>query len=189
VVRLSTVGFTVVSLCLKEPCVALLWLGDSSYVMCTALYMMVLYDRARVGPTTKLSDKISIICLFPAYSASQILYFVLSCGIRVASLSSVDSIPFPKRCSHIFMGVLILLDHRDCHFNSFPTGVLLFKLILSFQYLLDQFSVLRNRVCFIRPKLPLFSHHPTLFLQGLGFLNPVSILLMSSLSILFLQCS
>ena len=30
----------------------------------------------------------------PAYSASQILCFVLSCGIRVASMSSVDSIPF-----------------------------------------------------------------------------------------------
>ena len=39
-------------------------LGDASYVMCTALYMMVLYDRARVGPTTKTSDEISIICLF-----------------------------------------------------------------------------------------------------------------------------
>ena len=46
----------------------------------------------------------------PSYSASQILCFVLSCGIRVASMSSVDSIPF-KWCSHISMGVLILLDH------------------------------------------------------------------------------
>ena len=44
----------------------------------------------------------------PAYSTSQILCFVLSCGIRVASMSSVDSIPF-KWCSHISMGVLILL--------------------------------------------------------------------------------
>ena len=44
----------------------------------------------------------------PAYSTSQILCFILSCGIRVASKSSVDSIPF-KRCSHISMGVLILL--------------------------------------------------------------------------------
>ena len=38
----------------------------------------------------------------PAYSASQILCFVLSCGIRVASMSSVDSIPF-------LSGVLIFL--------------------------------------------------------------------------------
>ena len=34
--------------------------------------------------------------------------FCFICGIRVASKSSVDSIPF-KRCSHISMGVLILL--------------------------------------------------------------------------------
>ena len=38
-----------------------------------------------------------------AYPASQILCFVLSCGIRVASMSSIDSIPFPKRRSHISM--------------------------------------------------------------------------------------
>ena len=38
----------------------------------------------------------------PAYSASQILCFVLSCGIRVASLSNVESIPFLN-------GVLIFL--------------------------------------------------------------------------------
>ena len=38
----------------------------------------------------------------PAYSASQSFVFVLSCGIRVASMSSVDSIPF-------LSGVLIFL--------------------------------------------------------------------------------
>ena len=38
----------------------------------------------------------------PAYSASQSFVLVLSCGIRVASLSSVDSIPF-------LSGVLIFL--------------------------------------------------------------------------------
>ena len=38
-------------------------------------------------------------------------------------------------------------------------------------------------------KLPLFSHPPTLFLQGLRFLNQVSFLLMRSLFILFFQCS
>ena len=38
----------------------------------------------------------------PAYSASQSFVFVLSCGIRVASKSSVDSIPF-------LSGVLISL--------------------------------------------------------------------------------
>jgi len=38
----------------------------------------------------------------PAYSASQFFVFVLSCGIRVASKSNVESIPFLN-------GVLILL--------------------------------------------------------------------------------
>ena len=38
----------------------------------------------------------------PAYFPSQSFVFVLSCGIRVASMSSVDSIPSPN-------GVLILL--------------------------------------------------------------------------------
>ena len=55
----------------------------------------------------------------PAYFASQILCFVLICGIRVASKSNVESIPFPKWCSHISMGVLILFDHRDGHANPF----------------------------------------------------------------------
>ena len=37
--------------------------------------------------------------------------------------------------------------------------------------------------------MPLFSRPPTLFLQGLRFLNQVSFLLMRSLFILFFQCS
>ena len=44
----------------------------------------------------------------PAYSASQILCFVLSCGIQVASKSNVDSIP-------CLSGVLIL----HCEYQSF----------------------------------------------------------------------
>ena len=58
----------------------------------------------------------------PAYSASQILCFVLSCGIWVASMTNVDSIPYSRWCSHISMWMIILLDYRDCHANSFqPT--------------------------------------------------------------------
>ena len=38
---------------------------------------------------------------------------------------------FPNRCSHISMGVLILLDHRDFHVNSFSTGVHFVRLKLS----------------------------------------------------------
>ena len=75
----------------------------------------------------------------------------------------------------------------SCQFFSNRCASL--QVIISFQYLLDQFSVLRNGVCFIRPKLPLFSRHPTLFLQGFRFLNQVPILFMWSLFILFNQCS
>ena len=70
---------------------------------------------------------------------------------------------FPKRCSPISMWILSLLDHRDCHANSFPTDVLLFKWIWSFQHPQDQLSVLLNGAHFIRPKLPLFSRPPTPF--------------------------
>ena len=50
----------------------------------------------------KLADSSSVSYVVPAYSASQILCFVLFCGIRVASKSNVESIPFLN-------GVLILL--------------------------------------------------------------------------------
>ena len=50
-------------------------------------------------------------------------------------------------------------------------------------------SSLLNVVCFIRPKLALFSRPATLFLRGLRFLNQVSILLMWSLFILSFLCS
>src|SRR3954466_3639654 len=53
----------------------------------------------------------------PAYFASQSFVFVLFCGIRVASMPSVDSIPYSKQCSHISMWMLILLVHQGCLFN------------------------------------------------------------------------
>ena len=79
-------------------------LGDASYVMCTALYMMVLYDRARVGPTTKTSDEISIICLFRLIlQANTLFYFVLW-----------YSSSFEFRCSfHIFFKWLLNLWKCD----------------------------------------------------------------------------
>ena len=69
---------------------------------------------------------------------------------------------FPNRCSHISMGVLILLDHQDCHVKFFSSGMLLFKLTWFFQYVQDQFLVFLNGVYFIHPKLSLFSppSHP-----------------------------
>ena len=73
------------------------------------------------------------------------------------------------------MGVLILLDHWGCHVNTFPTGVLLFKWIRSFSTSARSTLGFLTGVCFILPKLPLFSRPPTLFLQRLRFLNQVSI--------------
>ena len=89
--------------------------------MCTALYMMVLYDRARVGPTTKTSDEISIICLFRLILQAKsfvLFYLWYSSCFEVKCWFHT----FPKRCSHTSMWIPILLDHRDCHANSFqPT--------------------------------------------------------------------
>ena len=95
---------------------------------------------------------------------------------------------FPKRCSHIAMLILILLDHRGRHVNSFSTSVLLFKWFRSFSTSARSTLSFLTGVCFIHPKLSLFflPSHP--FLQGLRFLNRVSILLMGSLSVLFRQC-
>jgi hypothetical protein len=77
--------------------------------------------------------------------------FVLFC-VWYSSCFEVKygSIPF-------LSGVLIFLwDHQDCHVISFATGVLLFKLIRSFQHLQDQFSFFLNDVRFDHPKLSLF---------------------------------
>ena len=108
-----------------------------------------------------------------AYSASQILCFVLSCGIRVASKSNVDSIPSLN-------GVLIL----RCEYQSFMiieivmsilfTGVFLFKWIRTFQHPQDPISAFST--VFVHPSQVVFVFPPSLpcFLQGLRFLNRVS---------------
>ena len=99
-VRLSTVGFTVVSLCLKE---SLAMLTRGRFV-CHVHYLV--HDGAvRSSPCRPHHENFgrNLYHMFvPAYSASQSFVFVLSCGIRVASMSSVDSIPSLN-------GVLILL--------------------------------------------------------------------------------
>ena len=102
-------------------------------------------------------------------------------------MSSVDSIPF-KRCSHISMGVLILLiieivmsilSNRCASLQVDPIISTFVRSILSF---LNGIRFIRPQVAFVFPP-----SHP--FLQGLRFLNQVSILLMRSLFILFFQCS
>ena len=109
----------------------------------------------------------------PAYSASQSFVFVLSCGIRVASMSSVDSIPF-KWCSHVSMGVLILLiieivmsilSNRCASLQVDPIIFNIHKINSNFSSTVSIPSA---------PSCLWFSRPPTLFLQGLRFLNHVS---------------
>ena len=82
---------------------------------------------------------------------------------------------FPKWCSHISMGVLILLIIEIVMSILFQTGVLLFKWIRSFSTFARSTLSFLTGVCFIHPKLPLFFPPPTLFLQGLIYVNQVSI--------------
>ena len=116
--------------------------------------------------------------------------FVLSCGIWVASKSNVDSIPF-------LIGVLI----PRCKYQSFMiieiVMSILFNRCVSLQVdpiisTSARSIITSSQRCLFHPSPSCFcfSYPPTLiFLQGLRFLNRVSILLMWSLSIIFLQCS
>ena len=58
-----------------------------------------------------------------------------------------------------------------------------------FQHSQDQLLIFSTVFVSFVPSCLCFPRHPTLFLQGLRFLNQVSCLLMRSLFILFFQCS
>ena len=99
-VRLSAVGFTVVSLCLKES----LAMPTRGRFVCH-VHCLVHDGVVRSSPCRPHHENFgrNLYHMFvPAYFASQSFVVVLSCGIRVASKSNVDSIPFLN-------GVLILL--------------------------------------------------------------------------------
>ena len=107
----------------------------------------------------------------PAYSASQSFVLFLSYGIRVASKSNVDSIPFLSDVS-IFLCeyqslliievVMSILSNRCDSLHDDPIIFPFARAILS----------LLNGVCFIRLQVA-FVFQPTLpfFLQGFRFLN------------------
>ena len=67
-----------------------------------------------------------------AYSASQILCFVFSRGIRVALKSNVDSIPFLNSVLIFLCAYLSFLIIEIAILILFPTGAFLFKMIPSF---------------------------------------------------------
>ena len=110
----------------------------------------------------------------PAYSASQsfVLFYLwysscfeVKCWIHI----------FPKRCTHISMGVVILLDHRDCHVNLFKPVCFLLKRIRSFSTSARSIISSSQRCPFHpSPNCLCFSRPPTLFPQGLRCLNQVS---------------
>ena len=91
-VRLLTVGFTVVSLCLKES----LAMPTRGRFVCH-VHCLVHDGAVRLSPCGPHHENFgrNLYHMFVlAYSASQYFVFVLNCGIRVASKSNVDSIPF-----------------------------------------------------------------------------------------------
>ena len=136
VVRLSMVGFKVVSLCLKES----LAMPTRGRFVCHVHYLVHdgVVRSSPCGPhhenfgrnlyhmfVSGLFCKPNPLFFYLWYSSC----FKVKCWIHT----------FPKWFSHIAMWILILLDHRGRYVNSFPNGVLLFKWIRSFQHLRDQF--------------------------------------------------
>ena len=123
----------------------------------------------------------------PAYSASHSFVFVLVCGIRVASMSSVDSIPF-------LTGVLILL----CEYQSFlilkivfvnPFQPVCFSSSGSEHFNIRKIQSQLPQRCRFLPSQVVFIFPPTnpFFLQGTRFLIQVSILLMEVSPFFFLH--
>ena len=115
-VRLFTVGFTVVTLCLKETLAMLIRGRFVCHVHCLVHDGAVRSSLCR--PHHGNFGRNLYHMFVPAYSASQTLFcfelwysscFKVKCWFHT----------FPKWCSHIPMWILILLDHRVCHVNSF----------------------------------------------------------------------
>ena len=109
-----------------------------------------------------------------AYSASQIIVLFL---LWYSSCFDVKCWfhTFPKRCSHISMGVLILLDHWGCHVNSFQPAC--FSSSGSDHFNIREINSKFSQRCLFHPSPSClcFPTLPPFFLQGLRFLNQVSI--------------
>ena len=112
----------------------------------------------------------------PAYSASQPFVFVLSCGIRVASKSNVDSIPFLSGALIFLCGYQSFLIIEMVMSILFPTGVFSLQVDPIISTSARSIIIFLNGVCFIRlqvafvfPALP-----PLFFFKDSNFLNQVS---------------
>ena len=125
-----------------------------------------------------------------AYSASQSFVLFLSCGIRVASRSNVDSIPFPKRCSHIPMWIPILHDNRYCHVNPLLNRCVSLQVDPITSTLARSIISSSQRCLFHSFQAAfVFPTRPPLFPQGLRCLNQVSFYYCEVSPFLFRQCS
>ena len=113
-VRLSTVGFIVVSLCLKES-LAMPTRGRFVCHVHCLVHDGVVWS-SQCGPHHENFGQNLYHMFVPAYSASQ--SFVLF-WLWYSSCFEVKCWfhPFPKWCSHTPMRILILLDNRDCYAN------------------------------------------------------------------------
>ena len=149
-VRLFTVGFTVVSLCLKES----LAMPTRGLFVCH-VHCLVHDGAVRSSPCRPHHENFgrNLYHMFVlAYFASQSCVFVFTCGIRVASMSSVDSIPSPN-------GVLIL----RCGYQSFSTREIVMSILFNRRVSLQVDPIIStiarsilsflNGVCFIRPQV------------------------------------
>ena len=141
-VRLSTVIFIVVVLCLKDSLAMLTRGRFICHVHCLVHDGVV--RSSPCGPHHENFGRNLYHMFAPAYFASQSLFcfeswysscFEVKCGFHTLS----------KRCSHISLGILNLLDHWVCHLNFFSTGVLFFKWIRSFQHPQDQLKSSQRR--------------------------------------------
>ena len=170
-VRLSTVGFTVVSLSLKESLAMLTRGRFVCHVHC------LVHDGAvwssPCGPHHENFGRNLYQMFVPAYFASQSFVcfelwysscFVVKCWFHT----------FPKRCSHISMWMLIHHNHRDCHVDSFQPAC--FSSSGSDHFSICEFNSKFSQWCLfhLSQVVFVFPHPPTLFLQGLRFLNHVS---------------
>ena len=160
-VRLFTVGFTVVSLCLKES----LAMPTRGRFVCH-VHCLVHDGAVRLSPCGPHHENFgrNLYHMFvPAYSASQSFVFVLSCGIRVASMSSVDSIPFRNgvlilRCKYqsfmIIDVVMLILFNRRVFSPSGSDHFNIHKIIYQFPYVL---RFICTQVAFVFPPSHPFS--------------------------------
>ena len=150
---------------------------------------MVLYDRARVGPTTKTSDEISIICLFrlilqanPLFLFWVVAFELLQCQVLIPYLSEMvfsysDVDTNPSWSSRLFLSILF---NRRASLQEDPIiSTSARSSISSSQWCL--FHLSPSCLCFSRP--------PTFFLQRFRFLNQASFYSCEVSPFLFRQCS